>query len=572
MSAVDDFSDDEVRSNVLNDPGFFLDLEEDDDDVVLPHAVPQRPPSEQQQREQAELSPAPEQQPTMQSSSSNSRISGVGVPKLDVTALNNVSLNLAAQAQQGYGTAAITNSPMTYLRDGAGGDHFATAFGPSSHNSSPHNTTTSPNVASFNVYSNIVCPPLCARKLNFRDFLNQKAVPPNVEGEESAGIFVGQLPSSYSEDDIEALLKAIGHEHGQTVQVRDVKSHNRDRTCAFIMINASALNAVLDFSKRVLCDINCVWVVDHSQALQLPIFIQQMPRDHLRGVPKAALVLERLTPQSKSRHSVHNTSTNPSAGYGAMQTNLISPLNVMSHPIYLQPPQQQQQPPQQQPPQQQGSSGNGGGMPNGGMMPPAAFMDASGLQASLPFNGSGFMSSSAGGNGLPQLFNTGAFQNSAAAGALFNTANVATSPTSVYAMQMAANGGIANIEAANQMMIAASRSQANSQSQQLNIAPLSPPSGPTDNATPVPTAVQLTPALQQEHCSCGRMLFLSQYPKAGTCAKCNSAIVPREVAYWCPSGHIAVCIRCALQTSIATESSSGVNMRFVQPQGEMLLQ
>jgi hypothetical protein len=554
MSAVDDASDDEMRHNALNDPGLFLDLEDDeDDDVVvsnalsLPGSLMPQPPSGQ----------PPSQ--LQQQASATSRLSSVGVPKLDVTALSSVAPNPTAQAQpqqqQGYGTPGMTNSPMAFSRDGAA-DHLSMVFGPSSQNSSPHNTTTSPNLACFNVYSSIASLPLCAKKLNFREFLNQKVVSQQIENEESTGIFVGQLPSSYSEDDIEALLKAIGNEHGQTVQVRDVKSHNRDRTCAFMMINAGALNAVLDFTKRVLCDINCVWVVDHSQASQLPIFIQQMPRDQLRGVPKAALVLEKLTPQSKPRHPAHSTqgslASSPSATYGGMQPNLVSSLGLLSQPMFLQQQQQQQ---------------HGGG----GMIPPTTFLDATGLPATSPFSGSSFVASSPGGNGLPQFFQPSAFQNPGTLGTLFNANNVAPSPTSVYAMQMGPNSSIANIEAANQMMIAASRSRANSQSHPLNIAPLSPQKGPADNLAPVPMAVQLTPALQQEHCSCGRLLFLSQYPKPGTCAKCTSPISPREVAYWCPNGHIAVCIMCALRTSIATESPPGVNARFIQPQGDVLL-
>ncbi|KPI90868.1 hypothetical protein ABL78_0101 [Leptomonas seymouri] len=558
MSAMDEFSDDEMRSNVLNDPGLFLDLEDDDDDVVLSNML-MPPNSLVAQSLSSQLAPQQSAQPPTSLPSPIARVSNVGVPKLDVTALSNASSTAPGQMQQQqvYGTHGTASSPMAFLRDDAA-DSAAFAF-PSSTQSSPHNTATSPNLAAFNVYSNIACPPLCAKKLNFREFLNQKAVSENIKDEESTGIFVGQLPSSYSEDDIEALLKAIGSEHGQTVQVRDVKSHNRDRTCAFVMINASALNAVLDFTKRVLCDINCVWVVDHSQTAQLPIFIQQMPRDQLRGVPKAALVLEKLTPQSKPRNFAHPTQTGlvatPPAGCGNIQQNLISPPGVISHPIFL-----------QQPPQQQGS----GGLPNGMMMPPAAYMDAAGLQATSPFSGSGYAPPSPRGNGLPQFFNPAAFQPPGTSGTQFSTNGVAANPTSIYTMPMGVSNGIANIEAANQMMIAASRSRANSQSHNLSMASLPLLNGPTDNLTPVRTAVQLTPVLQQEHCSCGRMLFLSQYLKTGTCAKCSTSITQREVAYWCPNGHIAVCIMCALQTSIATDINCMASTRFMQPQGEMM--
>ncbi|KPA84620.1 hypothetical protein ABB37_01143 [Leptomonas pyrrhocoris] len=557
---MDELFDDEMRTNALNDPGLFLDLEEDDDDVVLsgalslPNTLMPPPPSEHSASQ-------PPQQQSVGQSSTTSRLSGMGIPKLDVTVLNDVTPNPAAQMQpqqqlQHNGTPGTANTPAAYSRDGAV-DQLALAYGSSNPNSPPHNTATSPNLAAFNVYSNIACPPLCAKNLNFRDFLNKKIVPQKIENEESTGVFVGQLPSSYSEDDIEALLKAIGNEYGQTVQVRDVKSHNRDRTCAFVMINAGALNAVLDFTKRVLCDINCVWVVDHSQAAQLPIFVQQMPRDQLRGVPKAALVLEKLTPQSKPRHIAHPAQTglptSPSAAYGGIQPNLISSMSVMTHPVIL----QQQQ--------------HGGVAPGVGMVPPAAFMDATGLQATSPFAGSGYVPSPSMGNALPQFFSTGAFQDPGATGALFSANGGAPSPTSVYAMQMGTNSSIASIEAANQMMIAASRSRTNSQSHQLNMAPLPVPNGSADGLAPVRTAVQLTSTLQQEHCSCGRMLFLSQYPKSGTCAKCSAIINSNEVAYWCPNGHIAVCIMCALQTSVTTDANSGTNARVMQPQSEVML-
>nr|CCC95937.1 unnamed protein product [Trypanosoma congolense IL3000] len=147
------------------------------------------------------------------------------------------------------------------------------------------------------VYSSIATSSLQGRRLNFRLFLTKKAVPAAMMKEGQAGVFVGQLPSSYSEEDTAALLRAIGADAGITVHVRDVKSHNQSRTCAFVTVNRGALEVLLTYSKRVLCDSSCVWVVEKDKAAHLKDFVDGLVRERLRGVPKAALVLEELTPQ-----------------------------------------------------------------------------------------------------------------------------------------------------------------------------------------------------------------------------------------------------------------------------------
>ncbi|CAC9524002.1 conserved hypothetical protein [Leishmania infantum JPCM5] len=535
MSAMYEPSDDELRTNALNDPGLFLDIEDDDEDVVLSAGLPT--PAVVLQRQQQQ------QQQNATSPTAGGQVNGV--PKLDVTALTSFPVDSNQHPIAGFMAPAASNSPISFSRE-LGVDHttgnvYLMGAAPSSSPaSSPQNTSQS--FSSLNVYASIANPPLCARSLPFRDFLNQKSVPPHIENEESTGIFVGQLPSSYAEDDIEALLKAIGHERGKIVQVRDVKCHNRDRTCAFIMINASALAAILEFTKRVLCDINCVWIVEHNQAAQLPLFIQQMPREQLRGVPKAALVLEKLTPQSKSRHSNHksNVATSPNTGYTAIQTRMLSPMqhsvpgvSMLSHPVFL---------------QQQGV----------GASPTAAaggHLDVSALQATSPFGGSNYLQA-ANVNGLPQLFGSSRFQPGAPMGTFFAPGGVTPCSNSVYTMQLS-NSGIANIEVANQMMLAASRSCGEFPNYQLNMFPTSPSSKEASAPPPKPTTVTLQPALQSEHCSCGQMLLLSQYPEQGTCAKCQCVILPNDVAYWCVSGHIAVCANCAIKSN---RPQSGQNM------------
>ncbi|KAG5495399.1 hypothetical protein GH5_03060 [Leishmania sp. Ghana 2012 LV757] len=524
MNAMDDLSDDELRTGALNDPGLFLDIEDDDEDVVVSARLPTPAVVLQCQQQLLQRS----------ASSTTAGEEGNGVPKLDVAALSSFPLEPSRNPMTGLIAPGSVISPISFSRD-HGQEHttssvyiMGTAHS-SSQASSPHNTSQS--FSSFNVYASIANPPLCARSLAFRDFLNQKSVPLHIENEESTGIFVGQLPSSYAEDDIEALLKAIGHERGKIVQVRDVKCHNRDRTCAFIMINAGALTAILDFTKRVLCDINCVWIVEHNQAAQLPLFIQQMPREQLRGVPKAALVLKKLTPQSKSRHSNHKPSAanSPNAGYPALQNGVMSPMqqnmmSMLSQPVYL---------------QQQGAGVSAAAAPG--------YLDVSTLQATSPFAASNYIQA-ASVKGLPQFLGTSRFPPGAPTGTFFSPGGITSCPNPVYAMQVS-NSGIANIEVANQMMLAASRSFAELPSHQLNINPSSPSMKEPHAPPPKPITVTLQPALQSEHCSCGQMLFLSQYPEQGTCAKCQSAISPNDIAYWCASGHIAVCTNCAIKSN-----------------------
>ncbi|CAJ1011228.1 hypothetical protein Q4I28_006541 [Leishmania naiffi] len=525
MNAMNDLFDDELRTNVLTDPSLFLDTEDDDENVAVSDTLPTptvflKLPQEHQQSEVSLTASG----------------QGNGVPKLDVTALNSFLPQSSQHPIAGLMVPAASKSPISFSYD-LNLDHNpadalmkGTAHS-SSQASSPKNTSQS--LSSVNVYANIANSPLCARSLPFRDFLNQKSVPPHIENEESTGIFVGQIPSSYAEEDIEALLKAIGHERGKMVQVRDVKCHNRDRTCAFIMINAGALTAILDFTKRVLCDLNCVWIVEHSQAAQLPLFIQQMPREQLRGVPKAALVLEKLTPQSKSRHSSSksNATTSPNTGYVTMQNGVMSPMqqsmvNMVPPTVFV---------------QQQGTGASAA--------PAAGYLDVSALQATSPFVGANFVQA-AHGNGLPQFFDTSRFQPGAPTGTVFSPSGVAPCPSSVYAMPVS-NNGIANIEVANQMLLTAPRSFAEFNSHQLNRFPPSPLQKESSAPPPKPTMVTLQPTLQSEHCSCGQMLLLSQYLEMGTCAKCQCVISPNDVAYWCVSGHIAVCANCALKSNKA---------------------
>lgn len=175
--------------------------------------------------------------------------------------------------------------------------------------SSGTHSSTSQN--SQDVYTQLRESPWEAVRVDFRQFHFRKVhVPHDVQLEPSVGVFIGQLPNSYSEDDVKALLYAIAHQAGRTVQVRSVKSHGMDGTCAFVMVNHSALPTLLTFNRRILCDINCFWVVEPSRTALLPRVIEQTPRHCLRGVPKAPLVLEKLVPQTRNRGPANSISAN----------------------------------------------------------------------------------------------------------------------------------------------------------------------------------------------------------------------------------------------------------------------
>ncbi|EAN80366.1 uncharacterized protein TEOVI_000606300 [Trypanosoma equiperdum] len=168
---------------------------------------------------------------------------------------------------------------------------------PSANGNAHQSSANEPSNNAPCVYASIETSPLQGRRLNFRAFLTKKTVPTSIMKEGQAGVFVGQLPSTYTEEDTAALLRAIGDDAGVPVHVRDVKSHNQSRTCAFVTVNQGALQVLLGYSKRVLCDSVCVWVVEPEKAQYLKDFVDGLVRERLRGVPKAALVLEQLTPQ-----------------------------------------------------------------------------------------------------------------------------------------------------------------------------------------------------------------------------------------------------------------------------------
>lgn len=485
----------------LNDPDFVFDIDELDNDAPFASQLPV-PTSVALGR-----SPQPQAR----------------IPTLDVSAL---VASTELKMEPGFSSSGMTTSPLTYSREVGPDTQQAQTGRGSSLVSSPHSASQS--FATANAFSSIASPPLCARRLGFREFLGRKGVPSRTEKEESTGIFVGQLPSSYTEDDIEALLKAIGNETNEPVLVRDVKCHNRERTCAFVTVNASALPALLSFTKRILCDVNCVWVVEPQDAAKLPVFVQQMPRDQLRGVPKAALVLEKLTPQTKTRSGGHGGSIRTAGSPTALRFSGSQPnsMNIVAP-----------------------------NMPN--MVPPPMFISAAAAPASaapmpgfldmsnpMAFPNGGFLPSTI---GLPQFLGTTPFVPSNPPTPMFGQ-NSTTLPGHgpLFSPQM--GGNIASIEAANQMLIAASRSGQNSNNVSMSTSMTFSP-----NRSGV---IGLSATLFPDRCSCGQMLYLSQLPQMISCAKCSGKIDGNTLAYWCPGGHLAVCSACGMKSNGMMEQSN----------------
>lgn len=178
----------------------------------------------------------------------------------------------------------------------------------------PGDTSLEPDV-----YEALQRDPINATRINFRSFHCSPggtagprpsgvggAAPStsSLDQEPSVGLFIGQLPCSYSQEDIKAVLLALAKKAGQAVQVRSVKSHGAEHTCAFAMINSSGLAVFLRFHRRVICDLNSVWLIDECKIPYVPTFLDEISSHHfLRcGVPRAALVLEKLVPQRKQQH------------------------------------------------------------------------------------------------------------------------------------------------------------------------------------------------------------------------------------------------------------------------------
>ncbi|CAD2216341.1 hypothetical protein ADEAN_000380300 [Angomonas deanei] len=358
------------------------------------------------------------------------------------------------------------------------------------------------SVAHSNMYEGLANPPISARCLRFRDCLNRNEPSEATAAEESEGIFVGQLPSSYLEEDIIALLVCLGNDTQTSVHVRDVKCHNRDRTCAFIMVNAKALECLLSYSKRVLCDVNCVWVVEPSQSPQIASFIRLFPRESLRGVPKASLVIEKLTPQPRSSRvgSHHHEPT-------FNERNAI-------HRAYFGRPSSVSY----------NNSFSGG--PN---MPPGLFnpMKTEGAPANRyavqpPITGP----NSNNHNNVQNFFNYSFPQER---GEFMGTN---ASP-------------LATLGAPPMLPTPASQSSSRNNSSVVNVnVPLQLYGDPA--APIVRTAVTLSPTLSTVRCSCGQYLHLSQCGQQNQCKICQTEVLPSTVAYWCASGHITVCTGCAL--------------------------
>lgn len=178
--------------------------------------------------------------------------------------------------------------------------------------------------SSSDTFTRLAEKPWDALRIPFRDIQHTVvgSQMPEIRDEPSMGLFIGQLPRSYTSDDVKLLLMALAYQGDkklQPVEVRYVKPHDRGRTCAFVMVNAGAIPLLLPFNRRVLCDVHSLWVVSSAMASYLPGFIETVPPRLLRHLPKAPLVVENLVPQMKrhvkSTQSLTAQDPPPGGGY-----------------------------------------------------------------------------------------------------------------------------------------------------------------------------------------------------------------------------------------------------------------
>lgn len=191
-------------------------------------------------------------------------------------------------------------------------------------NAPPPTPSVTERSSLVDVYEALQSEPFFATRLDFRSFHSlQRGTGSRSRGsssntlsnELSVGLFIGQLPSSYLTDDIVAVLHTLSSQAGQQVQIRSVKSHGSGHTCAFVMVNSNALPALLGFNKRVVCDLNSLWLVDESKIPYLRFFLEETASRHIMRscVPRAALVLEKLVEQPRPPSFDHRKTKKPAA-------------------------------------------------------------------------------------------------------------------------------------------------------------------------------------------------------------------------------------------------------------------
>ena len=162
----------------------------------------------------------------------------------------------------------------------------------------------------------------------------------------SAGIFIGQIPITYSTDDLRNMLVALAAEKGVRAEVKEIKIHPRN-TCAFVLVNRAALKPIVSYSKLVLCDATCIWVGETTEAgaqlaeLAALTHAGQAGRTML-GVPKTTMVMEACSRSRRPRMDGGVSTTTegtPAPSYlsvfpGAPQQQAMPP----STPQYHHPP------------------------------------------------------------------------------------------------------------------------------------------------------------------------------------------------------------------------------------------
>lgn len=133
----------------------------------------------------------------------------------------------------------------------------------------------------------------------------------------SAGIFIGQIPITYSSDDLRNMLVSLAAEKGVAAEIKEIKIHPRN-TCAFVLVNRAALKPIVSYSKQVLCDSTCVWVGETVEAgVQLSELAAQTHAGQagrtMLGVPKTTVVMEACSRSRRPRMDGGTTANTESA-------------------------------------------------------------------------------------------------------------------------------------------------------------------------------------------------------------------------------------------------------------------
>jgi hypothetical protein len=121
------------------------------------------------------------------------------------------------------------------------------------------------------------------------------------------GLFLGQLPTNTTSDDICTILHALATRSNVPLSIREVAVFSDRRSCAFAHVNASAMPLLLSYHRRIVKDGNGVWIANSSESLlAMNTLLGRLHRawstsDSRSGIlpPKQPMVIEEMAPQRR---------------------------------------------------------------------------------------------------------------------------------------------------------------------------------------------------------------------------------------------------------------------------------